>query len=67
MKNTELDFEKMSDKEFDDWFAKAAKDYAEARIKEIENLEEYKKSKGLSQETIDKLIKKVEEIENGNR
>ena len=67
MKNTELIFEKMSDKKLDDWFAKSTKDYAEERIREIENSEEYKNCKGLSPEAMEKLMKKVEEIERGSR
>ena len=58
---------RMSDKEFDDWFSKSINDYADSRIKEIENSEEYKNSKGISPEAMEELIKKAEEIENGNR
>ena len=58
---------RMSDKEFDDWFSKSINDYANLRIKEIENSEEYKNSKGISPEAMKKLMKKAEEIENGNR
>ena len=58
---------RMSDKEFDDWFSKSINDYADSHIKEIENSEEYKNSKGISPEAMKKLMKKAEEIENGNR
>lgn len=52
---------RMSDKEFDDWFSKSINDYADSRIKEIENSEEYKNSKGISPEAMEKLMKKAEE------
>ena len=56
-------FEVMSDQEFDEWFTKASKMYAESIVKEIENDPNFKNSPGLSPEAYENLMKRVEELE----
>ena len=58
-------FEVMSDEEFDAWFTEASKLYVESIIKEIESDPGYKDAPGLSKEAYEKLMKRVEELENG--
>ena len=59
------DITKMTEEEFDEWFTEDSKLYPELIIKEIESDHGYKDAPGLSPEAREKLIKYVEEMENG--